>query len=287
MTLQKLEVVPKEFLVQFEGTSSFVRPKVEYLGKYNTEMPVLARQDGFHQLYLNDNVSVYKGLKEGIKDGYYSLAGEQPLVQAKKVSKDAMIDILSRFGKEVLEDYTIWDGILDWQPYNRIEGYELQNANAVVYTDWDLKGEEIDVSNAKVIPTNWMENSGKVSKEMAQQFGIPKDTDVYADREYSIKNYDGLNRLYWGFRFLGGPDLYSDGEPRYGDSGRGALLGSGVSADEVVKNFDPSKIMSEYQLEMQNLENDLVELKKFKNASDEKIESIEKRFANLKKMKPQ
>jgi len=33
MTLQQLEVVPKELFVQFDGISSLVRPKVEYLGR--------------------------------------------------------------------------------------------------------------------------------------------------------------------------------------------------------------------------------------------------------------
>lgn len=283
MTLQKLELVPKEIMVQFEGASSFVRPKVEYLGRYNTEMPVLARQDGFAQLYMDNTIPVYIGLKAGRKDGYSSLAKKQPLVQAKKVSKETMVDVLSRFGTEVLEDCGIYDGILSWQPEKQMVGYKLPNGmNAVMYRNWDLNGEEIDVSKAEVIPVNWMKTSGKASREMVEKLGIPKDTDVYSDREYAIKNYDGLNQLLLDFRFREWPGLDSDWEPRDWYSYGGSLLGSGLSADEMVKNFDPSKAMSEYQLEMQNLENDLAELKELKNASDEKIESMDQRIANLK-----
>ena len=137
MTLRKLEVVPKELLVQFDGASCLVRPQVEYLRKNANEMPVLARQDGFEQLYTDDLIPIWKGLKAGKDRDGYSLSEKQPLVQAKKLSEDTMIDILRKFWNEILHEYVIWTELLDWQPEKRIEGYEIQKGyNAVLYRNW-------------------------------------------------------------------------------------------------------------------------------------------------------
>ncbi len=294
MSLQQLETVPKELLVDFDGATSLVRPKVEYLGREARKMPVLAKQDGLEQLYTDSLVPIYKGLRAGTKDGYFSLAKRQPLVEAGKLSKDSMVDILSRFGDEVFNKYWIWVELLDWQPEKRQRDYKLLNGtNAVLYRNWDLSGEThahgvtINVPQATRVPVKWMEKGGNVSEEIVQQLNAPEDTYVWANKRDAVNNYDGLNALGWVFGSLEGPDLYSDRGPRDRDSDWGALLGSRLSREEMIRNFDPSKVMSEYQLEMQNLENDFAELKKAKDTYDEKFESVEQRIAKLKKIKPE
>lgn len=254
MTLQHLEVIPKELFVQFEGVSSLVRPKVEYCAEEARKMSVLARQDGFEQLYTPDIIPIYRRLKAAEQYGYYSLAEEQPLVQENKLSKDAMIGILKGFENEILYKCSICAELLDWQPEKRIEGYELPiGKNAVLYRGWDYE-DEIDVSDAEVIPVKWMEKPGiNVAREyhrdvgilrIVEQLGVPENTYVWADKKGAIYDCDGLNSLVWDFGFREWPDLFSWWEPWDRLSSRGALLGSRLSADEMVKSFESA--MSQY-----------------------------------------
>lgn len=293
MALQKLDMVPKELFVEIPGASSLVRPKVEYLGKEAREMPVLARQDSLEQLYTDNIIPVYTELKSGRNDGYSSLAAKQSLVKSGKVSKDAMVNILSNFGQEFLSDYVIWSELLDWQPEKRSPNYKMRKvANAVLYRNWDLSGGNIDISNAKQIPINWMKKSGDISKDIVETLNVPKDTYVWADRKYAIDNYDGLNALLWDFWLREGLDLDSYGGPQYGGSDRGSLLGRTVKAEEMVNVFDSSKFeaaktVSKYQTELEKLENQLDELTKIKTSYDKKFESVVQQVQNLKKFKPE
>lgn len=246
MALRKPDVIPKGLFVQFDGVSSLVWPKVAYSGKDVRELPVLARQDGFEQLYTPDIIPIYKELK-ATDDIYRSLAEKQPLVQANKLSEEAMVDILTVFGNDVLYRYdVIWVELLDWQPEKRIEGYELpRGKNAVLYRNWSFEN-EIDVSDATVIPVKWMEENGAVSREIVEQLNVPEDTDVWVNKRGAIENSNGLNALALGFQFRLSPDLYSSREPwdrlplmgRL-DSNGGALLGVRLSAEEMVENFNP------------------------------------------------
>ncbi len=62
------KVIPKNLYVHFEGIFPFrVRPKIEYIGKKAKELPVLARKDGFEQLYSSCIVPVCMQLIEGEK----------------------------------------------------------------------------------------------------------------------------------------------------------------------------------------------------------------------------
>jgi hypothetical protein len=226
MALQELETIPKDLFVDFDGLS--VRPKIEYLGKMAKEIPVLARQDGLRQIYTDGVVSVYNSLMKGRKDSYSSLSKKQQFVKDGTYSKESGVDILSNFGKEFLESYWIWAELgPDWQPEKRRPGYSLpEGSNAVLYRNWGFSGDKIDVSNAEAVPVRWMEKYGNVSKEIIRELNVPDDTHVWADRESSVKDYDGLSALFWGFWISEGPYLDSDGEPRGRYSNRGALLGS-------------------------------------------------------------
>ena len=79
------------------------------------------------------------------------------------------------------------------------------------------------------------------------------------------------------------------GVPWFGYSVRGALLGRRLSADEMVEDFKPA--MSQYQLELGKLEEDVNGFKKLYNGLGaeitSKITSVEERIANLKRMKPE
>lgn len=291
MTLQQLKLVSKELFVRFEGASLLVRPKVEYLAKEAREMPVLSRQDGFVQLYTNDLVPVYKGLRAGREDNYSSLAESQPLVKSNKMSKDAMVDILSRFGTEVFDKNIIWAELLDWQPEKRTEGYKLKKGmNTVLYRNWNMDGDRIDVSKAEKIPTKWMEKSGNVTNEIVRQLGVPEDTYVYADRQYVVDNYDGLNALDWVFGSYVRPFLDSVREPRVRGYGGGALLGSKLSADRMVKNFNPSKAgtelrTSEYQSQLKELETEFESARTLYSQLGVKMTIIDERIEKLTKIK--
>ncbi len=239
-------IVPKGLFVQFEGVPSLVRPKVEYLGKEARKMPELARQDGLHQLYTDDIVKVYRQLGAAEEDGYSSLAEAQSLVHAGKVAADEMADILSRFGDEVLHSRLMWSELLDWQPQKRAKGYKLpKGANAVLYRGWGLSGNAIDISGATTIPVKWMTREGDVSKEIVKQLDVPEDTHVWADKEYSVENVDGLSTLEWNFTDRERPSLGSYWIPQYGHFDGGALPGSPLSADEMVRVFEAPEAKAE------------------------------------------
>jgi hypothetical protein len=250
MALQNLQKIPKDLFVDLDGLC--VRPKIEYLGKMAEEIPVLARQDGLRQIYTDGIVSVYNSLKRGEKDNYSSYSKNQPAVQNGTYSKESMVDILSTFGKEVLQKYWIWSEILDWQPEKRLAGYALpRGSNAVLYRNWSLSGDKIDASNAEVIPMKWMEKSGSVKKEIVK-LSAPEDTYVWVNKERSIKNYDGLNALYWDLMVRVRPVLFSDWErvrpvlfsdwnPRFRNSYWGALLGSMGSSEAAGKITSKSR----------------------------------------------
>lgn len=276
MTLQKLETIPKDLFVDLDGLS--VRPKVEYLGKTAKEMPDLARQDGLKQIYTDGIILVYNSLKRGREDNYSSLGKNQQSVRDGTYSNETMVDLLSSIGEEVLKKYWILAELgPDWQPEKRLTNYSLpKNSNAVLYRNWSLSGGKIDVSNAEVIPVRWMEESDDVSKEIIKGLNVPKGTRVWADKNYSVENYNGLNVLDWDFRDREGPGLYSDGGPGYGDSYGGALLCS--------VNAGVGKTESSFARELNNLEKDFEGLKKVYKS---KTESIEQRIANLKKLKPE
>jgi hypothetical protein len=233
--IQESDFVPKELLVQIEGVSSLIRPKVEYPDTEARMLPILARQDGFEQLYSNDVITVRNALVKGQTDTYSLLSQKQPLVQQKKLSKDKMTDILSRFADEVLHKYKIWVELLDWQPEKRMKDYEMQkDANAVLYRNWNLLRNKVYITNAITIPIKWMERSGNVSEEIVKAFNAPSDTYVWSNRQYSIEDYDGLVAISWDF--MGRPRLGSCWDPKEWGS-TGAIVRNKLSIEEMVKNF--------------------------------------------------
>ena len=136
-------------------------------------------------------------MKSAEKDEYSSLSERQPLVQANKLSKSDMKSVLRRFGEEIFERHFIWAELLDWLPERRMEGYELpKGCNAVIYRNWRLVDDELDVSKADVIPVRWKVKDGVVGKRISK-LSIPEGTRVRSDKKYSIANYDGLNALLW------------------------------------------------------------------------------------------
>jgi len=234
MALRQLEVIPKKLLVQFEKVPYLVRPQVEYFGRKPREMPVLAKEDGFYQLYTSNVYSIVDALNIGKKDGYSSLSETQLLVKAGKLSKDAMVGILSNFCSEVNKSSISVELGPDWQPEKRIRKYKLpKGMNAVLYRNWSLSGDEIDVSKADVIPINWIETSDVPNKEM-RQLGIYQFTLVFANKSKAITHFDGLNSLYLNLEdrtanTWDGPD---GSRPE-----KGALLCNRQSAEEMIKQL--------------------------------------------------
>ncbi len=234
--MQKLYVAEGLF-AQFEGVPSLVKPKVEYLEREAWKMPVLARQDDLQQLYTDAIVGVYRQLMAA-EDDYSSLVQAQPLVRAGKVAAEEMTRILKGFGNEVFHTRSIRAELLDWQPWKRRKGYTLpEGANAVLWRNWDLSKIPIGVSDATEIPVKMAEEGkGKVSEEMVNQLGVPKDAHVVANKRYSVENFDGLNALLWAF-WGERPELDVVTGPRDWGLIAGALLGSPLSADEMVRAF--------------------------------------------------
>jgi len=252
MTLRQLEVIPKELLVQFEEIPYLVRPQVEYLGREPREMPVLANEDALYQLYTSNINPIVFALNAGRKDGYSSLSERQPLVTAGKLSKDAMVGILSNFHNEVKKFSISVELGPDWQPEKRMpmgktwlggtKRYKLpKGMNAVMYRNWSLSGDNIDVSKADVIPINWIETSGGPNREMVQ-FGIYPFAFVFADKWKAINNFDGLNSLSLNFKERTRPTANTWFGSRHSTPEKGALLYSRQGAEEMVQNFDPSKV---------------------------------------------
>lgn len=253
MTLQKLDLVPEELFVQFEEVPYLVRPKIEYLRIDEEEtppvrVPVLAKQDGFQQLYLKNPIKIFQKLRAALQeDRYRSLSEKQPLVKENKLPMETMAKIFSIFGYEFLHECGVWAGILDWVPERREMKHKLENGvNALFYEDWkELPNYKIDVSNATIIPTNWVETNHNANKTMAKQFDIPENTQVLSNKERVINRYDGLSAVQLGIRHDGILVLLSEWDPWESGPIRGALLGKDTKVEDMVKNFDQSKIKIE------------------------------------------
>lgn len=298
--------LPKELLLKFEGVSYLVRPEIGYTGKKAGAMPVLAAKNGFKQLYSNDILSVYRQLREAEKDVYSSLSLNQPLVKANLVPANVMAVIIRNFHDDVVLNKFVWTELLYLQNKENETVYELpKNKNAVMYRNWAHSDGKADVSGAIAFPVRWKEEEAEVMfggsfaiESILESFGPPEDAHLLHYDKNVLKDLKGLSALSWDFRINNRPlssrprlDLYKNINAD-GDSG-GALLGSELSADEIVRAFKPEELkietieMSDSQKRLAELEHELVAYKKSYAGLGERIGNMEKIIAELKGTKPE
>ena len=283
--------------VVLDGIERPVRPKVDRLGqsKFDNRRYTQIPENG--EVDLDDsriaNRTAYE-LRQARSDRYDSLARSQPLVRANKVSVDDMREALGNFDDD-FGRYVVWAELTDSQP--QLRGFELSKGmNAFLYRGlWTVKEDyDIDVSAmdpekdlvAVTVPINY----GQMNQSWKDATGVTGTFEAAnhypANLDFAEKNLKGLNALRWGFRYRGGPYLYSYGWPDVRVSDRGALSGSRLSVDEIVERFVKSEPQrpqrSAYELELDGLERQLSDLRSGYN--DRTVQEMEQRLANLRKL---
>lgn len=268
-----------------------VMPEVALLGKNKFEAHAYSWDISKGVLFIDDsrliNKVAYK-IKEA-RPSYSSLMNygmNQRLLEENKVPEEYMRAAFKKFDEDIWQRYFIWAEFMDSLPEKR--GHKLPKGKDVaLYRGVKVNGEDIDASGVEPVFLKLPKEAGTITEEWRDALGASEGTYHYpADLDYSKRNLDGLNALRWVFWSLEGPDLYSNWGPWYGSSGGGVLLGSRLSAEKLVKQFPAVKI-SEYQIQLKELEKDLASSRKLYEELGGKITSIEERLSKLREMKPE
>lgn len=248
-------------------------------------------------IFIDDSRSINKvayALKKA-RPRYNSLLDygmNQKLLQENKVPEEFLRNTFEKFDGDIWQRYWIWAELMDSLPEKR--GHKLpKGKNVALYRGAKVSGETVDAKGVEPVFLSLPKEDGTITEEWKNALGASADTYHHpADLDYSKTNLGGLNALHWAFGGRVRPYLYSSWEPSFRLSVRGSLLGSRLSADEIVKNLQPIKAepkpkISQYQVELKGLEEDLDSSKKLYKDLGKTITSIEERLANLKKLKPE
>ena len=240
--------------------------------------------------------AVYE-LRRAESDRYTSLAQSQPLVRAGKVSLDSMREVLGNFYNNILRSW-IWGELMDSQP--QLRGFKLpRGKNALLYRgQWTVKDDyDIDVSTMDpekdVVAVTVPNGYGIMNQSWKEVTGIDgtfRDAVHYpANLVSAKKDLNGQYALVWDFGDRDRPDLGSGRRPDVRVSDGGALLGSRLSADEIVEGFvqtEPQRPQrSAYESRLDTLGRQLDDLRRGYNV--ETIRSMGQMLADLEKLDPQ
>ena len=284
--------------VVLNGVDRPVRAEFARLGQSKFGIRRYVQNPASIETELDNSILITRAVYElrcAESDKYTSLAQSQPLVRAGKVSLDSMREVLGNFYNNILRSW-IRGELLDSQP--QLRGLELPiGNNALLYRGrWTVKGDyDIDVSamdpERDVVAVTVPNEYGLMNHSWKKVTGIDgtfRDAGHYpANLVFAEGDLNGQNALRWVFRLGVRPDLVSDWRPDR-VSGGGSLLGSMLSADEIVERFvrsDPQRPQHTYDSELEGLERQLADLRKGYNAKT--IDNMAERIANLKKLGPQ
>ncbi len=248
-------------------------------------------------IFIDDSRTINKvayALKNA-RPSYNSLLNHgmnKSYLEENKVPEEFLRNTFEKFDGDIWQRYWIWAELMDSILKKR--GHDLpKSKNVALYRGAKVLGETVDAKGVEPVFLTLPKEAGAITEEWKNALGASADTYHYpADLDYSKKNLGGINALHWDFWVREGPDLVSGWGPWGRGSVRGSLLGSRLSADEIVKNLQPIKAepkpeISQYQVELKGLEEDMDNSKKLYTDLGKTITSIEDRIANLKKLKPE
>ncbi len=291
MTIQTSQRV----YLQFQDVSRPIMAGVQLLGKRRIDMQRYA-QDTSHSVVVmpsSDVNTIAYTLREARSDNYSSLAAQQLLVKAGKVPVDAMRQTIGTFDAEIWQNCWMFLGeISDCIPEKRNPSFKLpRGKNLALYREWVVNPDgTVNVAGVDPIYLKNPTSMGLINSEWINITGLREGTRHYpADLGYSRKNLDGLNALGLDFRVRARPGLFSGRRLVYTDPVRGAVLGSRMSADEIVEGFvqaEPQRPQrSAYESGLAALGSHLDDLRK--HYDPRTIQAMEKTIANLKELGPQ
>ncbi len=232
-------------------------------------------------------------LREARSDNYSSLAAQQPLVKADKVPLDAMRQAIGAFDAEIWQKCRIFpDEISDCTPKKRNPDFKLpRGKDLAVYRGWTVNPDGT-VNVAGVEPVYLKNPTGRGLMNSAwRDFTSSREGIIHwpDNLDYSRRNLDGLNAFNLAFWVHGRPYLYSYCWLGSGVPGGGALLGSRLTADEIVERFvksEPQKPQrSAYELELDGLERHLSDLRSRYNPR--LVQEMKQGLINLRRLDSQ
>ncbi len=246
---------PIGFYVVIKGIEAPIRPRVDFWNQPKFDVRRYAQDPSNRAIELDDSRDVTKiayTLEKARRNRYVSLARNQPLVKAGKVTIEEMQTILDDFCFEVWS-YRILGELVDYAPHLR--GFDLHKGkDTILYRGlWKVKEDNsidfsaIDPKKDLVFLKSPGEDDDVLSKEWIDATGASVDTFPWFNVDFSKQYQGGLNVIGWEFGDIQ-PTLYGDLEPDSEDPMIGALLGSKLDINEIVERFVKNDA---YELERQ------------------------------------
>lgn len=224
--------------IEIPGVPVPVLPYVTLLGKDRFEVQRYSQNPQSRFNIIEDSRHIYRiatALEPARPDYsslmYHGMNGR--LLAGKKVSEDAMHAAFKRLDEDIRRHY-VWAEFMDVAPQKR--GHLLPPGKDVaIYRGAKVHGRTVDASGIKPVFLTLPKSDETITPEWQEAMGTgPKVSHWPAEPDYVRENSNGLDALCWGFGVGELPVLGSSWGANVRNAGRGALLGSKLSADEIV-----------------------------------------------------
>ncbi len=243
--------------IEIPGILVPVRSEVSLLDMNRSQVQQYTQeaQNAVGILFSSEINKVAYALAEARSDNYRALAAQQPLVKAKKTPLSTMERAIGRLDADIWQRPSfeiLAEEIIDFEPEGRSPDFRLPiGKDVAVYKGWQLRDGELDLRGVDPIYVTLPKDMSPLTEDLRTVLGAPKGAEFSLDSyvsEYWMANPDKvLNAIYWHFQDNG---IFMVRDPsRFGDKldlavPNGVLLGSRLSMDEIIQNFETMQAQS-------------------------------------------
>lgn len=249
---------------KFDGIQNPIMLQVSSVGQSKLDIRRYTQNPENRVTDVDDSREINRvvyALRDAKTDNYTSIAKNQPLVMASKVSLDTMRKVLEEYSNRLQRKYFIWAELVDLKPQLRDPNFRLpRGKNAVLYRgpwrvgkDGNIDLVDVDPEN-EIIPVTVPSGQQLINREWVEVTGGSENTYTFpppihpsASRMINVgrhTNYVELYNITWDFKTPRRQAMpynifmpYSL-FPEKGFDDLGPIFASRLSIEELVEDFE-------------------------------------------------